>query len=184
MDLTKHQDIGVVALEEGADRAGRTDCWADPLSQEERRILREKLARAATASFWARTTSYRPELGRWEDANANAVAEHMQTSSEMADLHLDVTERAAVHPRLAYRHPTADARFVSGDKAVWKGMDGNLHREVTIEGARSAYAARHGQRPEDGQLVYDINDPVIGGTVFSIPADQLGPVPAETGAAR
>lgn len=70
--------------------------WADPLSRKERRVLREKLARAAKASFWARTTSYRPEAGRWEDANACAVARHMHTSAEMSDLHLDVTERAKV----------------------------------------------------------------------------------------
>jgi hypothetical protein len=70
--------------------------WVDPLTRTERRVLREKLARAAKASFWARTASYRPELGRWEDANARAVARHMHTSAEMSDLHLDVTERAKV----------------------------------------------------------------------------------------
>jgi hypothetical protein len=50
-------------------------CWADPLSRKERRELREKLARACLWSFYAR------EGGAW---------------LEMADLHLDVTERAEV----------------------------------------------------------------------------------------
>jgi uncharacterized membrane protein YccC len=70
-------------------------CWADPLSRAERNALAEKLARASKASFWARTRDYHPERGRWEDANAHAVARHMHTSAEMRDLHLDVIERAA-----------------------------------------------------------------------------------------
>lgn len=68
--------------------------WADPLSRAERSRVAGILARAAKASFTARTTSYRPEAGRWEDANARAVAQHMHTSAEMSDLRLDVTERA------------------------------------------------------------------------------------------
>lgn len=50
-------------------------CWADPLSRKERRVLAGKLARACRASFFAR------EGSDWR---------------EMADLHLDVTERAEV----------------------------------------------------------------------------------------
>jgi len=69
-------------------------CWADPLSCSERSMVAGMLARAAKASFWARTAGYRPEAGRWEDANARAVARHMHTSAEMSDLRLDVTERA------------------------------------------------------------------------------------------
>jgi hypothetical protein len=70
--------------------------WADLLSRSERSMVAGMLARAAKASFWARTASYRPEAGRWEDANARAVAQYMHTSAEMADLRLDVTERAKV----------------------------------------------------------------------------------------
>jgi hypothetical protein len=69
--------------------------WADPLSRSERSMVAGMLARAAKASFWARTASYRPEAGRWEDANARAVARHVRTSAEMSDLRLDVTERAS-----------------------------------------------------------------------------------------
>lgn len=160
----------------------RESCWADPLTRAERQLLAVKLSRAAQAA--------------WRATNAPWT----RLFAELGDLHLDVTERAAAPllrcaatsapladtetPATAKRHPLADAKFRAGDKAIWKGLHGNLHREVTIEDARSAYLVIFGHGPEDGQLVYDINDPVIGGTVFSIPADQIGPVPAETGAAR
>jgi hypothetical protein len=49
-------------------------CWADPLSRAERRILREKLA-SACKRFWLTSGPC------W---------------IEMADLHLDVAERAEV----------------------------------------------------------------------------------------
>jgi hypothetical protein len=75
--------------------------WADLLTRKERRALSEKLGRAAKSSFWARTASYHPERGRWDDANARTVERHMRTSAEMQDLHLDVTERAAVPAKAA-----------------------------------------------------------------------------------
>jgi len=53
-------------------------CWADPLSRAERRVLREKMARACWASHAASAHG------------CSAVC------TEMQDLHLDVTERAEV----------------------------------------------------------------------------------------
>jgi hypothetical protein len=52
-------------------------CWADPLTRAERRELRWMLAHAANAFFGAQPPQ-------------------MACCTEMQDLHLDVTERAAV----------------------------------------------------------------------------------------
>jgi hypothetical protein len=62
-------------------------CWADPLSRTERRALREKLARASKRSWDAAG----PGLFPTGDSAALVLI-----SAEMSDLHLDVTERAAV----------------------------------------------------------------------------------------
>jgi hypothetical protein len=62
-----------------------------------------------------------------------------------------------------------------GDKAIWKGAKGLFRQEVTIAAVRNAYLMILGQRPEDGELVCDINH-TEHGLVFSIPAGQLEPV--------
>jgi len=67
----------------------KTDCWADPLTRRERYELRKKLARACKRSYDARLGLARP--GSF-DLAFGVVA----VSAEMSDLHLDVTERAAV----------------------------------------------------------------------------------------
>lgn len=59
-------------------------CWADPLTRAERRVLREKLSRACKRF-------YNTPAG-----TAGAVLSQIVASAEMADLHLDVTERAEV----------------------------------------------------------------------------------------
>ena len=63
-------------------------CWADPLSRDERRVLREKLARACK-KFW--DASGRPRRG---PRAATEYRDLVISSAEMSDLHLDVTERA------------------------------------------------------------------------------------------
>lgn len=64
-------------------------CWADSLTRAERRVLREKLTRACRAVFAARPNWH-------EDGHPNPW---LRTSDEMADLHMDVTERAEVAAR-------------------------------------------------------------------------------------
>jgi hypothetical protein len=59
-------------------------CWADPLSRAERRVLREKLARACKRFY--NTPAGTPK----------AMLSQIVASAEMSDLHLDVTERAVV----------------------------------------------------------------------------------------
>jgi hypothetical protein len=71
-------------LREAGQRARRDACWADPLTRAERRILREKLSRACK-----RLHGVRAPDGLYSPA-------HVSASAEMADLHLDVTERAEV----------------------------------------------------------------------------------------
>jgi hypothetical protein len=79
---------------------GETTCWADPLTRAERRVLREKLARACNANWCARQTGFEPASnGRWRIADHRKVAQHITMSNELADLHLDVTERAEVATR-------------------------------------------------------------------------------------
>jgi hypothetical protein len=69
------------------------DCWADPLSREERRTLAGKLARACGQVYRARLD--------WigTDDQNRMIAQCVQASADMSDLHLDVTERAEVAPR-------------------------------------------------------------------------------------
>jgi hypothetical protein len=63
-------------------------CWADPLSRMERKELRLKLARAGKR-FWDAADASSIRRG----SLGNAL---LKASAEMADLHLDVTERAEV----------------------------------------------------------------------------------------
>lgn len=70
-----------------------TACWADPLTRAERSMLAAMLARACTRSYDARRTHYgRRNITRRNDA-MNSL---MLVSLEMADLRIDVTERAEV----------------------------------------------------------------------------------------
>jgi hypothetical protein len=62
-------------------------CWADPLSRKERIQLARKLARACKDSYSAR-------LDCQDDGER--MIDHMATSADMSDLHMDVTERAEV----------------------------------------------------------------------------------------
>jgi hypothetical protein len=71
------------------------------------------------------------------------------------------------------RQGVPDAELQVGDLAIWKGSADAFRREVTIEAVRRDFRARLGESPDDGNVIYDINDPVIGGTVFSIPAGEL-----------
>jgi hypothetical protein len=59
-------------------------CWADPLTRMERKELRLKLARACQRF-------YNTPAG-----NSKAMLSQIVASAEMADLHLDVTERTEV----------------------------------------------------------------------------------------
>jgi hypothetical protein len=61
--------------------------WADPLSREERRRLREKLADASWRFYYA-ARRYR--------VGADSRNTMYAASNELADLYLDVTERAKV----------------------------------------------------------------------------------------
>lgn len=63
------------------------ECWADPLNREQRNYLAKRLGRACS-SFWAAMQV--PGTGR-RSFNMLATA-----TAEMADLRIDVTERAAV----------------------------------------------------------------------------------------
>ena len=74
-------------------------CWADPLSRKERRVLAEKLAHACGASYRARQRGLRANGNRWEVADNEVIRQHITTSNDLADLHMDVTERAAVPAR-------------------------------------------------------------------------------------
>lgn len=65
-----------------------TTCWADPLSRKERITLSRKLARACGEVYRARMDF----LGTDDDL----VIQCTLTSADMADLHMDVTERAEV----------------------------------------------------------------------------------------
>lgn len=72
-------------------------CWADPLTRAERAQLRKKLSRAALS---AATAAGDPRDLRRRKIKGSALPELAaslnQVWGEMADLHLDVTERAAV----------------------------------------------------------------------------------------
>jgi hypothetical protein len=72
------------------------DCWADPLNRAERRALREMLARASQM-FWkaAAPAPLHAHAGDLDERDALRSA-LLEASMAMADLHLDVTERAMV----------------------------------------------------------------------------------------
>lgn len=67
-----------------------TTCWADPLSREERTELARKLARACKRFHGARYAFI---------GEGDSPCSYREASAEMADLHLDVTERAEVPER-------------------------------------------------------------------------------------
>lgn len=74
-----------------------TTCWADPLTRAERRVLREKLARSCKRFYDAATTT----RGQRRLTTREVIHSALLASAEMSDLHLDVTERAAVPERTA-----------------------------------------------------------------------------------
>lgn len=76
-----------------------TACWADPLTRKERRALREMLA-LNSQMFWEAASPglRRIYTGDLDEREALRSA-LLEASKEMADLHMDVTERAAVPPR-------------------------------------------------------------------------------------
>jgi hypothetical protein len=70
-------------------------------------------------------------------------------------------------------------RFAEGQRAIWVGTSGQFRREVQIIAVRRFYLTILGESPSDGQIVYDIHDPVvIKGIVYGIPGDQLDEAPA------
>lgn len=76
-------------------------CWADPLSRTERRELARMLARACKRAYsaaWETQCSVPPGESR-------VISSLVQTSAEMSDLHLDVTERAKTAPAYTGRLP-------------------------------------------------------------------------------
>jgi hypothetical protein len=75
------------------------DCWADPLNRAERRALREMLARNSQMFWEASAPGLRRIYTRDLDEREALRSALLEASMEMADLHLDVTERAAVPPR-------------------------------------------------------------------------------------
>ena len=72
-------------------------CWADPLSSMERKELRLKLARACKR-FWDEVEVMGARWPAHEFTDREVAVAHGLTmaSAEMADLHMDVTERAEV----------------------------------------------------------------------------------------
>jgi hypothetical protein len=72
------------------------------------------------------------------------------------------------------------AQFAEGQEAIWTGTARLFERRVRIVAVRRDYLVTLGERPEDGKTVYDIADPVIGGTVYGIPGEQLEATPEVT----
>jgi hypothetical protein len=73
---------------------GGVECWADPLSRNERAVLARKLANASRRFYHAPCGGRRRE----GDPMTARMARRM-ASAEMQDLHLDVTEMAEVATR-------------------------------------------------------------------------------------
>jgi hypothetical protein len=69
--------------------------------------------------------------------------------------------------------------FTAGQEVTWTGTKGMFSRRVRIVEARRSYLAILGETPEDSEVVYDIADPAIKGTVLGIPAGQLHPADPE-----
>jgi hypothetical protein len=64
-------------------------CWADPLTRRERAELARRLARACKRSYDAR-------IGLAKPGTFDLAMKVVEVSAECSNLHLDVTERAAV----------------------------------------------------------------------------------------
>ena len=79
--MTETAESPVTRMFREADKAAS---WANPLNRAERRVLREKLARACHRFY------------NIPPGNSSAMYSQIVASAEMADLHLDVTERAEV----------------------------------------------------------------------------------------
>jgi hypothetical protein len=75
-------------------------CWADPLTSMERKELRLKLARACKR-FYDEVEVMGAQWPAHQFTDREIAFAHGLTmaSAEMADLHMDVTERAAVPPQ-------------------------------------------------------------------------------------
>jgi len=71
--------------------------------------------------------------------------------------------------------PHPETTYLPGQEVVWTGLSHQFERLVRIMEGRRSYLAIFGETPEDAEVVYDIADPVTGGTVFGIPAGQLHP---------
>jgi hypothetical protein len=71
-------------------------CWADPLTRKERRALREMLARNSQMFWHAAAPGPLRIAARDLDERDALRSALLQASTEMGDLHLDVTERATV----------------------------------------------------------------------------------------
>jgi alkylhydroperoxidase family enzyme len=67
-----------------------TTCWADPLTSKERAEVARMLARACKSFYGAAFV---------RKVTRKASVARQLASAEMSDLHLDVTERAAVPAR-------------------------------------------------------------------------------------
>jgi hypothetical protein len=63
--------------------------------------------------------------------------------------------------------------YIPGDEVIWTGLSHRFKRPVRIVETRWSYLTIFGETIADARLAYDIHDPVIGGTVYGIPADQL-----------
>ena len=86
--MTETAESPVTRMFREADKAAS---WANPLTRKERRELARKLANACQC-FYSAPMPRRRQAG---DPAAGRMARRM-ASAEMADLHLDVTERAEV----------------------------------------------------------------------------------------
>ena len=64
-------------------------CWADPLTRAERRQLAAKLARACRLAYASRSVVHRT-------GETALVISLTLLSADLSELHLDVTEHAAV----------------------------------------------------------------------------------------
>lgn len=64
-------------------------------------------------------------------------------------------------------------QFSEGQDVIWTGVSGSFEHPARIAAVRRAYLVIAGQRPEDGEIVYDIDDSVTKGVVYSIPGEQL-----------
>lgn len=71
-----------------------TDCWADPLTSGERWALARMLASACKNAYDSGTI-----IDGHRATDRQVIHSAICTSADMADLHLDVTERAAVPVR-------------------------------------------------------------------------------------